>query len=177
MSSCLFTSKSNWNNHICLVMNKLSHLCSEFRASSCNRIKKEFSCESLFLKISTLQNSEQLPLCFVYFSAICLKKFSEWFSSISEAVAANLVSKSFGCRNAISILLSENAKSSSMLSPAWSSLNTFWNLSPHYTTTPSLLTYFENSFKTTRVSRLFLFVWLWLNEISTRFENIKKGKM
>ena len=28
-----------------------------------------------------------------------LKRLSEWFSSISETVAANLISKSFGCRN------------------------------------------------------------------------------
>ena len=35
----------------------------------------------------------------IFFLPFWLKKLSEWFSSISETVAVNSVSKSFGCRN------------------------------------------------------------------------------
>ena len=60
-----------------------------------------FSCE-LYKVFKTIYFTEYLHVTvsvFVSFSEILIKRLSEWFSSISETVAANLVSKSFGCHN------------------------------------------------------------------------------
>ena len=61
-----------------------------------------FSCESykVFKNIYFTEHRWATAFAFcIFFQKFWLKWLSEWFFSISERVAANLVSKSFGCHN------------------------------------------------------------------------------
>ena len=60
-----------------------------------------FSCESfkVFKNIYFTEHLRATASVLYLFLKFWLKRPSEWFSSISETVAANLVSKLFDCRN------------------------------------------------------------------------------